>query len=202
MISLLLLVFFLQLAIYIINTIGASTIDNLLWLLYLRSPFPISKDARKNSELKRDVVQLKREMNATSSQDEFAKWAKLRRRHDKAMDEYEAMNRSLNSRKTSFQFSIKTARWLSTTGLRFFLQFYYTKTPVFELPAGWFPYPVEWILSFPRAPLGSVSNQVWGSACAAAITLVGDMIVAALQRGGQTTGNKQAQAVPAGDKTK
>jgi CHD5-like protein len=29
-------------------------------------------------------------MNATSSQDEFAKWAKLRRRHDKAMDEYEA----------------------------------------------------------------------------------------------------------------
>lgn len=41
-------------------------------------------------KLKRDVVQLKREMNATSSQDEFAKWAKLRRRHDKTLEEYEA----------------------------------------------------------------------------------------------------------------
>lgn len=53
---------------------------------------PISKDTRKHGELKHDVVQLKREMNATSSQDEFAKWAKLRRRHDKAMEEYEAMS--------------------------------------------------------------------------------------------------------------
>ena len=37
-------------------------------------------------------MKLKREMNNTSSQDEFAKWAKLRRRHDKAMEEYEAMS--------------------------------------------------------------------------------------------------------------
>jgi hypothetical protein len=31
-------------------------------------------------------------MNNTSSQDEFAKWAKLRRRHDKSMEEYETMS--------------------------------------------------------------------------------------------------------------
>jgi hypothetical protein len=31
-------------------------------------------------------------MNTTSSQDEFAKWAKLRRRHDKTMEEYEALS--------------------------------------------------------------------------------------------------------------
>lgn len=200
MISLLLFIFLLQLVIYIINTVGASTIDNLLWILYLRSPFPISKDFRKNDQLKRDVVQLKREMNATSSQDEFAKWAKLRRRHDKAMEDYEAMNRSLSSKKTSFQFTVKTVRWLSTTGLRFFLQFYFTKTPVFDLPPGWFPYPVEWILSFPRAPLGTVSNQVWGSACAAAISLSGDVVFAVLQRI-QTAEKPLAQPVPAGGKT-
>ena len=34
-------------------------------------------------------MRLKREMNATSSQDEFAKWAKLRRSHDKVMAQYE-----------------------------------------------------------------------------------------------------------------
>ena len=42
--------------------------------------------------MKREVLKLKREMNNTSSQDEFAKWAKLRRRHDKSMEEYEAMS--------------------------------------------------------------------------------------------------------------
>jgi hypothetical protein len=31
-------------------------------------------------------------MNSVSSQDQFAKWAKLRRRHDKTMEEYEEMS--------------------------------------------------------------------------------------------------------------
>lgn len=31
-------------------------------------------------------------MNSTSSQDEFAKWAKLRRRHDKTLEEFEALS--------------------------------------------------------------------------------------------------------------
>ena len=34
-------------------------------------------------------MKLKREMNATSSQDEFAKWAKIRRAHDKALAQYD-----------------------------------------------------------------------------------------------------------------
>jgi ferric-dicitrate binding protein FerR (iron transport regulator) len=44
---------------------------------------------RSQDERSREVVRLKREMNATSSQDEFAKWAKLRRQHDKALAQYE-----------------------------------------------------------------------------------------------------------------
>lgn len=43
--------------------------------------------------MKSEVVKLKREMNSTSSQDEFAKWAKLRRRHDKALEEFEEMSK-------------------------------------------------------------------------------------------------------------
>ncbi|KAH8697258.1 protein get1 [Talaromyces proteolyticus] len=195
MISLLLLVFLVHLAIYIINTIGASTVDNLLWLLYLRLPTTLLQDSRKHQELKRDVVQFKREMNATSSQDEFAKWAKLRRRHDKALDEYEAMNRSIGAQKTSFEWKVKTARWISTNGFKIFLQFYYSKTPIFDLPPGWFPYPVEWILSFPRAPLGTVSIQVWGSVCATVIPLSGDIVTSVVQK------IVPPQAIPAGGKS-
>lgn len=98
-------------------------------------------------------------------------------------------------KKTSFDWTVKTARWLSTTGFKFFLQFYYSKTPIFELPPGWAPYSVEWILSFPRAPLGTVSIQVWGSACAAVIALTGDAITSLVQKQDQRSG--VAQPVPA-----
>jgi len=49
---------------------------------------------------------------------------------------------------------------------------------MFWLPAGWVPYYVEWILSFPRAPLGSISIQVWTAACAAAIALASEALAA------------------------
>lgn len=49
---------------------------------------------------------------------------------------------------------------------------------MFYIPAGWLPYYVEWILSFPRAPLGSVSINIWGIACASMIGLVADAIKA------------------------
>lgn len=37
---------------------------------------------------------------------------------------------------------------------------------MFWLPQDWVPGYVEWVLSFPRAPCGSVSVQVWSFACA------------------------------------
>lgn len=49
---------------------------------------------------------------------------------------------------------------------------------MFWIPAGWVPYYVEWILSFPRAPIGSVSINVWGIACASMISLVEEAITA------------------------
>jgi hypothetical protein len=39
--------------------------------------------------LKKEYLSCRRELNATSSQDEFAKWAKLRRTHDKLLERLE-----------------------------------------------------------------------------------------------------------------
>lgn len=49
---------------------------------------------------------------------------------------------------------------------------------MFWVPAGWVPYYVEWILSFPRAPLGSVSINIWGIACASMIALASEGMAA------------------------
>lgn len=51
---------------------------------------------------------------------------------------------------------------------------------MFWLPHGWFPYYAEWIISFPRAPMGSVSVASWQLACTGVITLVVDTITAVL----------------------
>lgn len=58
------------------------------------------------------------------------------------------------------------------------IQFWYAKEAMFWLPQGRIPYYGEWLLSCPRAPLGSISIQVWGMACASFILLVSDAIVA------------------------
>lgn len=52
---------------------------------------------------------------------------------------------------------------------------------MFWLPEGWVPYYAEWLLSFPRAPLGSISIQAWFVACGAVILLASDVILATIK---------------------
>lgn len=60
------------------------------------------------------------------------------------------------------------------------LPFWYAKQPMFWLPRGWFPYYIEWVLSFPRAPIGSISIASWQLACTGVVMLVNDTVVAVL----------------------
>lgn len=102
----------------------------------------------------------------------------------------------LAASKAKFDSVAVGARWLGTNGLRFFLQFWYSKRPMFWLPKGLAPGYIEWFLAFPRAPTGSISIQLWGIACAAAISICSDVIVAgmALAKGEKTAKEPQAQA--------
>lgn len=54
-----------------------------------------SKLAREQRALQTSYLAVRRDLNATSSQDEFAKWAKLRRQHDKMLEQLEKMSASL-----------------------------------------------------------------------------------------------------------
>jgi len=75
--------------------------------------------------------------------------------------------------------------------VRIYLQFYYSKQPLFWIPEGWLPGYVEWTLSFPRAPRGSVSIQVWQLACSSVIAMVSEAVVAGLKL-------KERDALPGG----
>lgn len=83
---------------------------------------------------------------------------------------------SQQSLRSTFDRVAGVLRWLGTQGLQFICNFWFGKDPMFWLPQGWVPYAVEWGLSFPRAPLGSVSVNVWSAACACVIGLVGEAV--------------------------
>lgn len=104
---------------------------------------------------------------------------------------------SHDASKSKFDSYVNILRWLATTGLKFLLPFWYAKQPMFWLPKGWFPYYVEWILSFPRAPVGSVSIASWQTACTGVVLLLNDTITAVL---GLIVGAKIAEKQPAAEK--
>jgi CHD5-like protein len=64
-----------------------------LWHIYNLFPVPTSQSASKLRTMKKEYMSVRMEMNATSSQDEFAKWAKLRRKSDKLGEEIEACSK-------------------------------------------------------------------------------------------------------------
>lgn len=87
--TILLVVFLVQLALSLISTVGAQAINDLAWRLFCLLPTDHSTKAAKTAEFRNEVGRLQREMTGVSAQDNFAKWARLRREHDKAKDVYE-----------------------------------------------------------------------------------------------------------------
>ncbi|KAG5440362.1 hypothetical protein PCANB_001932 [Pneumocystis canis] len=116
---------------------------------------------KKHKSLQRSAFQTKKELSNTSSVDQFAKWAKLRRKYDKEVSEIEKLVTEMNNQQYYFNIKVRIMIWICTTGLQYIIQWYYRKVPVFWLAKGWFPYYIEWIMCFPMAPIGSVSVSMW-----------------------------------------
>ncbi|KAI6248084.1 hypothetical protein HI914_03457 [Erysiphe necator] len=173
--SILFIVFLIQLIIHLIETVGVSAVNNQLWKIWNSLFTSSSKVSSEYQELKTQALNLRKQLNATSSQDEFAKWAKLRRQHDKLVEKLEKAKASLDGTRSKFDNTIMIANWLCVNGVRILLQLSYQKRPMFYIPKNWIPYYAEWLLSFPRAPLGSVSMQIWSLSCTAIITIVLDL---------------------------
>lgn len=75
-------------------------------MLYNKFPTPTSSSVQQQRELRREIVRLKQELKATSAQDQFAKWAKLQRQHDKVVQEHDAKG----TFHSSLQFSCQIER--------------------------------------------------------------------------------------------
>jgi len=123
-----------------------------------------SELAKRRSLLRKRILEDQKLLKQTSAQDQFAKWAKLRRQVDKGLADLEKLNAEVATQQASFAIRFNTVIWFFTAGLQFFIGWWYRKQAVFYLPKGWFG-PAEWWLALPFAPKGSVSCATWQMAC-------------------------------------
>ncbi|KFY37912.1 hypothetical protein V494_04589 [Pseudogymnoascus sp. VKM F-4513 (FW-928)] len=138
--SLLVTVFILQLAIHLVNTVGAAAVNTLLWNLYNSLPTPTSKAFKEQKKLQAEYLVTRKQLNSISAQDQFAKWAKLSRTHDKQLENLEKKKAALDGHKAKFNSTVSALRWVCTNGLRMLIQFWYAKEPMFWLPCDWLGY--------------------------------------------------------------
>lgn len=171
--SLLLTIFLLVFIGQLVTWIGKAVLLDFTYDMYLRvSRSPL---AARQRALKSEILKTKSELLKTSAQDQFAKWAKLRRSVDKGLADLEKLNAEVASSKSGFSMKFNSLLWLLTTGMQFAVGWWYRKQPVFYLPEGWFG-PLGWCLALPFAPAGSVSVGVWQMACKRVI-VVGEKVV-------------------------
>ncbi|KAF8439193.1 CHD5-like protein-domain-containing protein [Terfezia claveryi] len=158
---------------YLLNTVFPDLLTDILWYTYTSLiPSKISSQVAEQQNLRVEVFRLKKDLRTTSAQDEFAKWAKLRRNHDAKVARLEVLNSEISSTRLKFTSQTRILRFLLTTGFRIGVQIYYFKSPVFYIPKGWVPGYFELLLAFPKAPRGSVSVQAWALACGTVVELV------------------------------
>ncbi|KAI9461308.1 CHD5-like protein-domain-containing protein [Lactarius psammicola] len=192
--SLILTIFALVFVTELISWVGKSVLLHFAWSTYQR--FFNRNAANRQRQLKSEILLKKAELLQTSAQDQFAKWAKLRRSVDKGLGDLEKLScvfavtfeplvvlivfvlridAELNASRTAFSLKFNTTLWTMTTGLQFAIGWWYSRAAVFYLPAAWFG-PLTWWLSFPFAPTGSVSCGVWQMACRRVIK-IGERVV-------------------------
>lgn len=104
------------------------------------------------SEKKVFIKELQEKLKNTSAQDEFAKWAKLKRNFDKKIVELQLLRKN----QSNYIFLIQSILWSLQIGLLV----YYMYEPMFYVPLEWFGPLTNW-LKFPFAPNGSCGIFYW-----------------------------------------
>ncbi|KAK4049567.1 GET complex subunit get1 [Microbotryomycetes sp. JL201] len=188
------LLFGVTLGVELVSWIGKDRLSDMLYLPYSRA-FGTAGSSQQR-RLRQEILQLRAELAGTSSQDEFSKWAKIRRKLDKAVAELEAANQDTVAAKQQFAKIFKAFLFVLTTVAPFIITSWHRKEAVFFLPPGWFG-PATWWMGLPSAPAGGVACGIWTMACKRTINSAKDIVVDLLAKDSTTTTQQAPMAVPA-----
>ncbi|RUS17052.1 hypothetical protein BC937DRAFT_90477 [Endogone sp. FLAS-F59071] len=141
---------------------GYSYITALAYGIYLELQH--AEKLKSQRALKKQILQIKAELGRISTQDEFARWAKQRRKLDSGVADLEKLNSDLAFIKTAFELKFTSFLYFLVHGVQILMVLSFRGSPMFYLPRGWFG-PFEWVLALPFAPKGSVSVAIWFVIC-------------------------------------
>ncbi|KAI8869062.1 hypothetical protein GQ42DRAFT_32615 [Ramicandelaber brevisporus] len=164
-----LIVFFIVLLTELLEIVSYKTVASKCWHLWRDTVR--KQETQRHSALRHDIITLKHQLRQTSSQDEFAKWAKMRRRLDALIAENDKLTNRIAYARTAFELKISVGCWVAVYGFRALIVLLYHKSPMFFLPLRWFD-PMTPLLSYPSAPKGSVSVYTWSFACHRALRIM------------------------------
>ncbi len=145
----------------IIKSIGKDKIKNKIYLIYTRSPFA-GKDLDKLSQLRKERIQVNRQRNTISAQDNYAKWTKLNRKFDKLTEELKKEEVALAKKKARFDLNVDRVITFITVVPNNLVNLWYSRVPLLYLPYGLLPAFLEiFVLNFPFLPRGSIGVIIW-----------------------------------------
>ncbi|CAH2354566.1 golgi to ER traffic protein 1 [[Candida] railenensis] len=154
----------------IVGAIGKKNIEKLVWNKYCSwktsgtTKNPASSDDSpiiKLAKLKSDLTSIKAERSKVSAQDQYAKWTKLNRQHDKLEAEIKVMNEAIVQDEQRISKYVGYIITIATTIPIWVSRVWFRKTILFYVPPGALPYPVEWVLALPFVPTGGIGLTIW-----------------------------------------
>ncbi|VEU20426.1 DEKNAAC101261 [Brettanomyces naardenensis] len=145
----------------VIDLIGKSTIKENSYRLYSTSRFA-SGEYSKLQKLKKEQIQINRERNSISAQDNYAKWTKLNRKFDQVSEEVKRQESLLAKNKAWLDSIIDKIVLFITVVPTNVIRLWYSRVPLLYLPNGLLPAFLEvFALNFPLLQRGSIGVVVW-----------------------------------------
>ncbi|CAN0221840.1 unnamed protein product [Lampetra planeri] len=121
-------------------------------------------DSGRELELREELRKMRRELATISVMDEFARYARLERRINKASDELKTSLQARTTQLTTMKWVINISFYTLQAVVMITLIWNYYSTPVAMLPSKWVS-PLEKLVAFPTGVPGGIGITCWLLVC-------------------------------------
>uniref|UniRef100_S4RSP1 Guided entry of tail-anchored proteins factor 1 n=2 Tax=Petromyzon marinus TaxID=7757 RepID=S4RSP1_PETMA len=121
-------------------------------------------DSGRELELREELRKMRRELATISVMDEFARYARLERRINKASDELKTSLQARTTQLTTMKWIINISFYTLQAVVMITLIWNYYSTPVAMLPSKWVS-PLEKLVAFPTGVPGGIGITCWLLVC-------------------------------------
>ncbi|GHJ84608.1 hypothetical protein NliqN6_1010 [Naganishia liquefaciens] len=159
----------------VLSWIGRPALASRAFALY--ASLVLKPTRARQREIQRQLGASKAELRATSRQEQFTEWSRLRKQVDRDSVDLETTKTALASHRARFDQVFSALFFAVTSGAQWGIVWWYRRQPVVWMPAGWMPAYAESLLNVGGAPKGAVSVTIWSIVCKRVIDLFREIVI-------------------------